>query len=359
MSVSGISKVQVKVWTEAGGTDDRKTYTMTADENGDYVYKVNIGNHKYEYGNYAAEVYVTTTTGINMSVAKESVELEVPECSLTAEGNADESIFTITASGVSYAGGYKGVKFAVWSKTNGQDDLEWYTAKRNADGDWVYNVKISNHRNYGVYNVHMYVVKNSGAQAKVKTITFDVEEKYYEIMGTSDVTVDQMVAYYKANAKYPSYYSSSAVPDIYSNAKTIEKFCELYKKEAEYEGVKVEVAFCQAMKETGFLKYGGDVKIGQFNFCGLGATGGGEPGNSFATMQSGIRAHIQHLKAYASTEKLVKGKEDPRFDYVKRGCAPYVEWLGQKEHPDGYGWATAVNYGYSIVNDYIKKLMTY
>lgn len=352
MSVSGISKVQAKVWTEAGGTDDRKTYTMTVDENGDYIYKVNISNHKYEYGNYVSEVYVTTTTGINMSVGKESVELEVPECSLTAEGNADESIFTVTASGVSYAGGYKGVKFAVWSNVNGQDDLEWYSAKRNEDGDWVYNVKISNHKNYGVYNVHMYVVKTSGAKAKVKTITFEVEEKYYEIMGTSNVTVDQMVAYYNANATYPKYYKEN------SDVETIKEFCELYKKEAEYEGVKVEVAFCQAMKETGFLRYGGDVRIEQFNFCGLGATGG-VPGNSFSSIKYGIRAQIQHLKAYASTQDLIKAKVDPRFDYVRRGCAPYVEWLGQKENPDGYGWATAKNYGYSIVDDYIKNLKTY
>ena len=56
-----------------------------------------------------------------------------------------------------------------------------------------------------------------------------------------------------------------------------------------------EVAFAQMVHETNFLKFTGDVKVGQFNFAGLGATGGGNPGNSFATVQEGIRAHIQHL----------------------------------------------------------------
>ena len=111
--------------------------------------------------------------------------------------------------------------------------------------------------------------------------------------------------------------------------------------------------------ETGFLKFGGDVKKEQYNFAGLGAVGGGVSGASFSSIREGIRAQVQHLKAYASEEPLNQVVVDPRFQYVKRGSAEYVEWLGQKENPNGYGWATAKNYGYNIVDLYLTPLKTY
>ena len=109
------------------------------------------------------------------------------------------------------------------------------------------------------------------------------------------------------------------------------------------------------MKETGFLQYGGDVSIEQFNFAGLGTTGGGVPGNSYPDVRTGVRAQIQHLKAYATEDTLQGACVDERYEYVKKGSAPYVEWLGQQENPLGVGWATAEDYGYSIV-EMIKKL---
>ena len=67
-------------------------------------------------------------------------------------------------------------------------------------------------------------------------------------------------------------------------------------------------------------------------------------------MREGLRAQVQHLKAYASTEPLNNSQVDPRFHLVKRGCAPYVEWLGKQENPYGLGWATGKGYGSKIVN---------
>lgn len=172
---------------------------------------------------------------------------------------------------------------------------------------------------------------------------------YNMIMGNSNTTVEQMVRYYNSKAIYPTYYKNSDAP-------TIEIFCQIYMQECGYEGVRAEVAFSQAMKETGFLRYGGDVKIEQFNFAGLGATGG-VPGNSFSSVREGIRAQVQHLKAYASTEGLNNECVDPRYQYVSKGCAPYVEWLGIQENPNHVGWASSPGYGYSIVNDYMKVLL--
>ena len=103
------------------------------------------------------------------------------------------------------------------------------------------------------------------------------------------------------------------------------------------------------MLETGWLKFGGNVDISQFNFAGLGSTGAGVKGASFLNVRNGVRAQIQHLKAYANNENLNNACVDPRFNYVKRGSAPYVEWLGQNDNPNGYGWATASGYGYNIL----------
>ena len=171
-------------------------------------------------------------------------------------------------------------------------------------------------------------------------------------MGDTNTTLNQMVAYYKSNATYPSFYANSDAP-------TIEAFCQMYIDECKAEGVRADIAFCQSMKETGFLKYGGQVSIEQYNFAGLGATDDGAAGASFTNVRTGIRAHIQHLKAYASTAALNNECVDPRFSLISRGSAQYVEWLGINENPKGKGWATSKNYGYSIMNDYVAKLKKY
>ncbi len=170
-----------------------------------------------------------------------------------------------------------------------------------------------------------------------------VRAEYYNIEGKTQTTVSQMVKFYQKSGKR---YPSSALGK--GGASTIQSFCQLYYEEAAKEGIRAEVAFAQAMEETGWLQYGGDVKIEQFNFAGLGATGGGVRGESFKDVRTGIRAQIQHLKAYASTKPLNGVCVDNRFKYVKRGCAPYVEILGIPDNPDGLGWAAKKGYGFDI-----------
>lgn len=188
-------------------------------------------------------------------------------------------------------------------------------------------------------------VENSGEQAEEV-----IADGQYPIMGKSSVTVDQMVEYFKSSGEQ---YPKEALEK--GGADSIETFCQMYYDEAVAEGVRPEVAFVQTMKETGWLQYGGDASIEQFNFAGLGTTGGGVAGNSYPDVRTGIRAQIQHLKAYATADALSQECVDDRYEYVTKGCAPYVEWLGQQENPEGYGWATADNYGYSIV-DMISEL---
>ena len=157
------------------------------------------------------------------------------------------------------------------------------------------------------------------------------------IMGKAKATADQMKSYLKK--KNPS------VPQ------SVLDMVPLYLSEGEAEGVRGDIAFAQSCLETGNFTFSGSaVTLSQNNFCGLGVTQRGRTGLSFETAQLGIRAQIQHLKAYASTDKLRKARIDPRFRYVTRGCAPYAEWLGQKENPQGKGWAAGEKYGEKILS---------
>ncbi len=110
---------------------------------------------------------------------------------------------------------------------------------------------------------------------------------------------------------------------------------QIFIDEGAAEGVRGDGAFCQALIETGYFKFGGDVQPGQHNYAGLGATGG-VPGITFADDRTGIRAQIQHLKAYASTEPLTQACVDPRYKYVNKGCAPTFEKLSGKWAVPGY-----------------------
>ncbi len=106
---------------------------------------------------------------------------------------------------------------------------------------------------------------------------------------------------------------------------TFPDLAKLYREEATIEGVDYDIAFCQMCVETDFLRFPGLVRSAQNNFAGL-ADGSGNFA-SFPSARIGVRAHIQHLKAYASTEPLARPQVDPRFDFVKRGSAPLVGQL--------------------------------
>lgn len=215
------------------------------------------------------------------------------------------------------------------------------------------DVASSNFSNGG--RIQMYSSNSTGAQQWVFTYIkkYEVEKELTPIMGKSLCTVDQLIKYYNYNAsgydtfnaKYKNEYDGCLAK---GGASTIEEFAKIFYEEANAEGVRAEIAFAQCMKETGFLKYGGDVLPNQYNYAGIGATGAVH-GAEFKDVRTGIRAQIQHLKAYASNSKLVNDCVDPRFNLVKRNSAEYVEWLGIQENPNGLGWASAKNYGYSIV----------
>lgn len=157
-----------------------------------------------------------------------------------------------------------------------------------------------------------------------------------KIMGQAAATATQMQTYIKkVNPKV----SDSVI-----------KMIPLYISEGAIEGVRGDIAFAQSCLETGNFTFSGSaVTLDQNNFCGMGVTRNGVKGNSFKTPQIGIRAQIQHLQAYGSIGRLKQTVVDPRYTYVTRGCAEYVEYLGIQENPKHYGWAAGKNYGSKII----------
>ena len=171
------------------------------------------------------------------------------------------------------------------------------------------------------------------------------------IMGPSLATVEQMVTLFNAQGvPYPV--------DKYTSrgAATIKDFCRVLLDQARSEDVRAEVLFAQAMVETGWLQFGGDVdrngKV-QCNFGGLGATGNGVAGEEFPDVKTGLLAQAQHLKGYASTAPLNQSCVDTRFGLLagKRGSAPTVDKLSGT-------WAADKTYGTKVMN-VVDKFLGY
>ena len=160
-------------------------------------------------------------------------------------------------------------------------------------------------------------------------------------MGTAQATAQQMALYCRSQNTKPQLPGCS-----------VEELAQMFLEEGLAEGVRGDVAWAQSLHETGLFKFGGIVQPNQNNYAGIGALNGNAPGQAatFPDPRTGVRAQIQHLKAYASTEPLQNACVDPRFSLVERGTAPWVEWLGAADNPSGKGWAMpGKGYGVSVV----------
>lgn len=221
-----------------------------------------------------------------------------------------------------------GIQKLIWKADKsliGQPDKQNMTAHRwfankACPGDYIYN-------RLGQIAKEVNAQLGAGSSAAGHT----------KIAGTAKATVEQMRAYIKEKN-----------PNV---AQSVLKMLPLYVSEGAAEGIRGDVAFAQSCLETGnFTFKGSAVTLDQNNFCGMGVTANGMKGNSFKNPKTGIRAQIQHLKAYANADALRQPCVDPRFQYVARGCAQYVEHLGIQENPNRKGWAAGAGYGAKILD---------
>ena len=153
----------------------------------------------------------------------------------------------------------------------------------------------------------------------------------YLIMGSGALSTDRLVSFFM-----------ECNPG--ADEQKVGRLAILYVEECSTEGVNYDVAFVQMCLETGFLRFGGLVTEDMNNFCGLGATGPEHPGHCFPDERTGVRAHVQHLKAYGSTEPLVGELVDPRYHFVDpKGRSPGILGLSGT-------WAADPDYGAKLID---------
>lgn len=128
-----------------------------------------------------------------------------------------------------------------------------------------------------------------------------------------------------------------------------------YYEEGNRTGIRPDIAFAQALKETGYFRYGGTVIPAQNNYCGLGTTSATVQGAYFATPRLGVKAHIQHLLAYASVEPPQDNIVDPRYDLVRQSYGSNT--LTQWKDLNGRWAVPGVGYGQSILEDYYQGIL--
>lgn len=326
----GIKAISVPIWSDVNGQDDLVWYSAEKQSDGSYTVTMDIKDHNYNGGTYQIHVYGTETSGKMTLLGNTTVNITAtkPMTATTVKAVVNENIITATVSGITAPNGINSILIPVWSDVNGQGDIKWYTATKKTDGSYQATIDAKNHNgDSGTYSIHAYGVESDGRSVFLGNTAVTVRYVETPIMGATSVTAAQLVAYYKA--------SGSVYPQIYNDlGVNLESFVNLYISECNAEGVRAEVAFAQAMLETGNLQFGGDVKPAQFNFAGLGATGG-VPGYDFAAvygytkagLQTGIRGHVQHLKCYASSAALNQTKVDPRWNDSLRLRAVSVEEL--------------------------------
>lgn len=224
-----------------------------------------------------------------------------------------------------------------------QEDIAWYSDA--AEGVPVYRLyypPTKDHHYTRDFNEYRVLATRGWIQEGIAWYGVDelATADRTPIMGDSSASSALLASSFRATVGESSYPGETYSP---LGAATIDDFARIVVDEARIEGVRAEVVFFQAMKETGWLRFGGSVKVEQCNFCGLGAINS-NPGASasFKDVREGIRAQVQHLKAYASTAPLVNACVDPRFDLVKRGTAPMLEDLDGKWAVPGDGYGASI-----------------
>ena len=162
----GVREVKVPTWSSIGGQDDIIWYTAKKQANGTYKVTVKATDHKKSTGEYNIHVYYIQENNqlVGVTGTTTTVSIAHPKGTLTiTNNNPDAGTFDVIFSGVSSPYGFREVKLPTWSNVDGQDDIIWYTAKKQADGTYKTTVKVSDHKySTGLYNVHLYYIQDNG-----------------------------------------------------------------------------------------------------------------------------------------------------------------------------------------------------
>ena len=169
--LEGYKEVKIPFWSHANGMSDIKWYTPTRQADGSYTVTVKASDHENANGRYEAQVFYIDARGQKRFVQKAFVERNDPSKPtgvISITNNKDSGTFDVVISDVYSPKGVRTVQVPVWSEADGQDDIRWYEATRQTDGNYKVTVQVANHKNVtGLYNVHLYYIQNDGSRIGV------------------------------------------------------------------------------------------------------------------------------------------------------------------------------------------------
>ena len=204
----GYKEVKIPFWSHANGMKDIIWYTPTRQVDGSYTVTAKASDHENADGQYEAQVFYVDAKGQNKFVKKDFIDFKNqsrPTASLLIQNNnKDAGTFDILIKDVYNPKGVRTVQVPTWSDKDGQDDIRWYEATRQSNGDYKVSVKASDHKNStGKYHIHLYYIQNDGSRVGVGSTTTEVEFRNAQTKtqtgiknvnsgaGTYTVTVDQ------------------------------------------------------------------------------------------------------------------------------------------------------------------------
>ena len=176
----GYKEVKIPFWSHANGMKDIIWYTPTLQADGSYTVTAKASDHENADGKYEAQVFYVDAQGQNKFVKKAFIDYKNQSrptgTLLIQNNNKDTGTFDVIIKDVYSPKGVQTVQVPTWSDKDGQDDIRWYEATRQANGDYKVSVKASDHKNStGKYHVHLYYIQNDGSRIGIGTTTTDVE----------------------------------------------------------------------------------------------------------------------------------------------------------------------------------------
>ena len=204
---TGLKEVLIPTWSDSNGPDDLVWHKAVLQSDGSYRATIKASDHKNEDGKYNVHVYYVDQNNQRSYITETTTEVRQARRSgtiLIQNNNKDTGTFDVIIKDVYNPKGVRTVQVPTWSDKDGQDDIRWYEATRQANGDYKVSVKASDHKNStGKYHIHLYYIQNDGSRVGVGTTTTEVEFRNAKTKtqtgiknvnsgaGTFTVTVDQ------------------------------------------------------------------------------------------------------------------------------------------------------------------------
>ncbi|WPS47156.1 GBS Bsp-like repeat-containing protein [Streptococcus sp. S5] len=204
---NGLKEVLIPTWSDKNWQDDLVWHKAVRQSDGSYRVTIKASDHKNEDGKYNVHVYYVDQNNQRNYITETTTEVRQARRSgtiLIQNNNKDTGTFDIIIRDVYNPKGVRTVQVPTWSDKDGQDDIRWYEATRQSNGDYKVSVKASDHKNStGKYHIHLYYIQNDGSRVGVGTTTTEVEFRNAKTKtqtgiknvnsgaGTYTVTVDQ------------------------------------------------------------------------------------------------------------------------------------------------------------------------